>query len=93
VKTDKKVDPKLLDELRTMIKKQQAELTAMKESGDALQVVIAYETTKFMKEFTTKLIELPNASRRLVVRYLNESNDMCEHIMSEIEKKEANESV
>jgi hypothetical protein len=94
VNTDKKVDPKLLKKLQTMILKQQAELTEMRNSGDPLKVIVSYEATRFMKEFVSKLIELPNVSRQLVIRYINETNDMCDYIMTEtMEKKDANESV
>jgi hypothetical protein len=70
-----KVDPKLLEEINELTKRQQQELSDLVASGDFLKMLTGITTTVFMKQFIKLFIELPNDSRSLAIRFINETHN------------------
>jgi lysine/ornithine N-monooxygenase len=76
------VSPELIQELRSRIKTQHAELTELAASPEILNKMTAFMVTMFMKDFVTKFVEMPDPARKLIVRYVNETHNMVEEIMA-----------
>jgi hypothetical protein len=89
-----KVDPKLLEEINELTKRQQQELSDLVASGDFLKMLTGITTTVFMKQFIKLFIELPNDSRSLAIRFINETHNTIEDVIARHKaQQEANESV